>query len=578
MVDRSRSLPPTRVVSDAASPFEHPAVSWACALLSGLLLALAFPPVNAAWLAWIGLIPLCLALWHAPRREPASGWKARLRGVLRRPGPLLLGYAAGLMFFLVSLFWLTEVSGPGWFALCLWLALFPAAWGWVFGSFLRPANPAEFLSSTANLRCALMAACTWTGLEWLRGLDLTFLSFSWNSLGVALHEQIPFVQLSAWTGVGGLSFLLVWGNVIGAATLVRFRQEIGAGKVRPHFDFTLTLALVLAVFVHGFATLSRTDPTAQETDLKIAMVQPAVPLEQKFDARFEAEVLAKLKQFTEIAIATGPQLLLWPEAATPRGIFISEADRKMLSEVRAKAEIDYLVGSLDYDVGPDGNAAVYNAAMLLPKEGGDAQFYRKLHLVPFGEYIPFRHSFPPFAWIAGTQVPTDFGRGKDPAVFTLTQPALRLVPLVCFEDTLAELTRRAVRLDAHLLVNVTNDGWFNRSSGSAQHLANAIFRAAENRRPLLRCANTGMTCVVDEFGRVRFVLKDEVGDTFAPGVLASSVRIRTNPPTTFFTSHGEAFSILCLLFSGIATGISWGVRRSVRKKAPTGNTVTNLQN
>lgn len=530
---------------------------WSAAAVSGVLLALAFPPLHQAWLAWVGLVPLCLALWHAPTRPAASGWKARLTGIARQPGPFALGYVGGLMFFLISLFWLTEVSGPGWFVLSLWLALFPGAWGWIFGRLLRPADARDFLSSIGNLRLAFVAAAAWTGLEWLRACEATFLAFGWNSLGVALSQQLPFVQLSAWTGVGGLSFLVVWANVIGAATIVRFRQEIGSGKVRPHFDFTLTLALVLAVFVHGFATLNRTDPTAQETDLKIAMVQPAVPLEQKFDERFEDETLAKVKQFTEIAIATGPQLILWPEAATPRGIFGGKKDNAMVRELRAKAEIDYLVGSLDWDFGDDGKQVCFNAAMLLPKEGGDAQFYRKLHLVPFGEYIPYRKTFPLFAWIAGTQVPLDFGRGQNPVVFTLTQPALRLAPLICFEDTLAELTRRAVKLDAHLLVNLTNDGWFNRSAGSAQHLAHAIFRAAENRRPLLRCANTGITCVVDEFGRVRFVLKDEVGDTFAPGVLASSIKVRTNPPTTFFSEQGELFSIVCLLFSVIAAGATW---------------------
>ncbi|MBS0658707.1 MAG: apolipoprotein N-acyltransferase [Verrucomicrobia bacterium] len=545
-----------------SSPAFPTAWLWASALLSGLLLALAFPPLQLHWLAWIGLTPLCLALWHGPSRAAATGWKARLAGVAREPGPFALGYACGLVFFLVSLFWLTEVSGPGWFVLSLWLALFPAAWGWIVGRFLRPADPRTFLSSSANLRLALAAAAAWTGLEWLRAFEATFLAFGWNALGVALHQQLPFVQLSAWTGVGGLSFLLVWSNVIAAATIVRFRLEIGSGRIRPHFDFTLTLALILGVFVHGFATLSRTDPTAQETELKIAMVQPAVPLEQKFDERFEDETLAKLRQFTEIAIATGPQLILWPEASTPRGIFVGKKDMATVRELRAKAEIDYLIGSLDYDFDDDGKQACFNAAMLLPKEGGDAQFYRKLHLVPFGEYIPYRKSFPLFAWIAGTQVPLDFARGKNPVVFTLTQPALRLAPLICFEDTLPELTRRAVKLDTHLLVNLTNDGWFNRSAGSAQHLAHAIFRAAENRRPLLRCANTGVTCVIDEFGRVRFVLKDEAGDTFAPGVLASSLRVRTNPPGTFFTEQGEIFSILCLLFAGVATVATWWAARN----------------
>src|SRR5262249_49129250 len=156
----------------------------------------------------------------------------------------------------------------------------------------------------------------------------------------------------------------------------------------------------------------------------------------------------------------------------------------------------------------------YNAAVHIAASEGRTETYRKIHLVPFGEYIPLRHSFPLFAAIAGTWVPGDFARGKEYTVFNLTNPNVRVAPLICFEDTVGDLVRHFVSNGANLLVDITNDGWFQCSSGSQQHLANAIFRCVENRRPMVRAANTGVTCFVNQFGRVTQILRDDTGDTF----------------------------------------------------------------
>src|SRR5206468_3856417 len=149
------------------------------------------------------------------------------------------------------------------------------------------------------------------------------------------------------------------------------------------------------------------------------------------------------------------------------------------------SKMDLLLGSLDFEPGRD-----YNAAILVSNGGERMQVYRKIHLVPFGEYIPLRHSFPLFATIAGTWVPGDFTRGTDFTIFGLTDQGARVAPLICFEDTVGDLVRRFVINGANLLVDITNDGWFLHSSGSKQHLANAIFRCIETRRPMVRAANT----------------------------------------------------------------------------------------
>ncbi len=533
---------------------------WLAALVSGIALSLAFPPFDFSWLSWIALAPLCTALWLAPRRIRGPGSRlARLRAIGRTPGPLLLGYTTGLAFFLLTFRWLIEVTGLGWFLLCLYLALFPAFWAWFVGSALRPAHADGFLGSLANLRLALASASAWVAFEWLRGL-----LFAWNGLGVAMHANAPFLQLASLTGVGGLSFLLAWTNVIAAATVIRFAREIGAGRLRPHFDFTSTMAMIVGTFSFGLFILNGTPFDPARVTLHVAAVQPAIPQAHKFDLAYENSVFEQLKRFTDFAIATEPDLLLWPEAATPQGVFFSQRDHDFMREIAGRGKFNFLLGSLDYEFADNTQRADFNAAVILLANGGDAHVYRKVRLVPFGEFIPFRHAFPLFAWIAGDQVPSDFSAGTEVGLFEITQPApLKLAPLICFEDTFGEFARQPVLRGAHVLVNLTNDGWFNRSAGAEQHLVQSVFRAAENRRPLLRCANTGVTCFIDEFGRVRFALRDELGDSFAAGVLSGNVEVLTNPSSTFYTRHGDVFTYACVIFSALNVLLALATRRRV---------------
>ena len=165
--------------------------------------------------------------------------------------------------------------------------------------------------------------------------------------------------------------------------------------------------------------------------------------------------------------------------------------------------------------------------------------------MPFGEYVPGRNTVPFIARIVGDQVPADFTRGKEPVVFRLTNDEVKVAPLICFEDTLGELTRQFVLRGANLLANVTNDGWFLRSAGSRQHLENAIFRCIETRRPMVRAANTGVTCFVNRFGRVTQVLLDAKGSQFTEGVLTGNVDVPTDGGLTFYVRHGELFAQVC---------------------------------
>jgi apolipoprotein N-acyltransferase len=173
----------------------------------------------------------------------------------------------------------------------------------------------------------------------------------------------------------------------------------------------------------------------------------------------------------------------------------------------------------------------------------------------FGEYVPLRESFPLFAIVVGDLVPADFDAGEGPVIFRLPDPPVAMAPLICFEDTLGYLARDAANAGAELFVNLTNDGWFKRSAGSRQHAAHAVFRCAETRRPMIRCANTGVTCVIDHLGRVVQTFESPDGDTFGEGVMLAEVRVPQNPPVTFYMRHGDVFSAVCLLVTFVALGI-----------------------
>jgi apolipoprotein N-acyltransferase len=184
-----------------------------------------------------------------------------------------------------------------------------------------------------------------------------------------------------------------------------------------------------------------------------------------------------------------------------------------------------------------------------------------MHLVPFGEYIPLRHSFPLFAKIAGELVPGDLLAGRQYTLFHLDSPPLRLAPLICFEDTVGDQTRLMAGRGAQLLVNITNDSWFGRSPGSTQHLYNALFRAIENRRPLLRDSNTGITCLIDAEGRVQQSLRDDRGTPFLQGILFGTAYVPRQPPTTFYIRHGDWLALVSVGVTFTALGFAFDRRR-----------------
>jgi apolipoprotein N-acyltransferase len=549
---------------------------WLAAIATGLLCAGCFAPFNYDWLCWIALTPLLAAIWF-------SGGESKRRWAR----DLLLGYVAGLAFFWVVFSWLYTVTVPGMILVGLYMACYFAAWSWLCG-LLRPglrkvrerpvegvdavtrrlnekyaaehgslpeilttsgselsrdslARRSPWLSSINNLRLAFLLAAAWVAHEYLRGI--VFSGWSWNSMGSALHAKLVVIQIAEFTGVAGLSFMVVFTNVILLATVRRFILETQVKPMRPHFDLTLTMAGIMGVLGFG---LHAFNVRRESKSLNVALVQPNIPREEKFTVEFANKTFDLFTRLSRPAMeGNAPaDLLVWPESSMPGPVLNDELSHKFVMDFSASAKTDLLLGTIDLD-----ETRAYNAAMLVSDAGARIQVYRKVHLVPFGEYVPGRHTIPLLARIVGDQVPDDFAFGKEHTVFKLTNDKARVAPLICFEDTIGDLTRQFVLAGANLLVNVTNDGWFLRSAGSRQHVASAVFRCIETRLPMVRAANTGVTCFINEFGNITQMLVDENGSPFTEGALTGQVAIVANPEPTFYVQHGEVVAYTCVAVS-----------------------------
>jgi apolipoprotein N-acyltransferase len=531
---------------------------WLAAICSGLLYTSCFAPFNLTWFCWIALTPLIAAILFSGK-ESRHPW-------LRN---LALGYVTGLTFFWTALSWLTTVTILGWFVLQFYMAIYFALWAWFCG-LLRPreskgqSSPTKWdqmlaearstaalprspwTKSTNNLLLAFLLAGAWATQEWLRGW--VFSGWGWNGLGVALHDTWPLIQIAEFTGVAGLSFMVAFANVILVTTAYRLVLEARTHTTRPHFDLTLTMAAIVGVLTFGLRASQVSAPTKP---LRVAAVQSNVPQNQKFDPQFTTKIFDKFRRLSEIALRSNPppDLLIWPESSMPGPVLAEPESNKFVMDLAASGESDLLLGTIDEE-----NRDVYNAALLISDGGERVQVYRKVHLVPFGEYVPGRHRVPLLARIVGDQVPGDFSAGREYTVFSLTNSDVQVAPLICFEDTIGELVRQFVlptetNPGANLLVDITNDGWFLHSAGSHQHLANAIFRCVETRRPMVRAANTGVTCFVNRSGRITQVLRDESGSTFTEGVLTGEINVPTEHELTFYARHGELFAKSCAVIT-----------------------------
>jgi apolipoprotein N-acyltransferase len=558
------------------------------AITSGLLLAGCYPPFTQGDLIWIWSIPLWTALWFS---TPPTGWPRWRWG-------LLLGYLAGVTFFLTSLCWLNEISnvvGSFWSGFLSWLvlSLYLGCYFGVFGAFAATVGrwiPGDkkgdgkvkanlFGQSLGVLRVAFLNGAAWCGLEWLRSVLLT--GFGWNGLGVALRDHLLLVQGAEIIGITGYSFVVTAANVILFATLVRIGRVLrNRQRLRPHLDFAVGVAMIIGLILYGLpGTLAKPE---QSIELRARILQLNIPMEDKWsdDLDLRRQILDDYRDLTRTFVETAPHdLVLWPETALP-GLFHFPWVQEYLNDQVLKGDDFYLLTGLE-----DSNleqSELYNTITLMRGSTEDYQMYKKIHLVPLGEFIPLREVLPVFEWIAGKVIEFDFtpGNSVEPLEIEIRGAKVGIIPLICYEDTVSRLARKFIRSGPQVMVNVTNDGWFRESAESAQHFDNARFRCIELRRPLIRAANTGVSGFIDERGSIhspeegaafpRIIRDEESGSTFIRGSLPATMQVDIDPPITIYAKFGDWFAVLlgamALGETILHAGPSWYLRFvSVRK-------------
>ena len=493
--------------------------------IAGLLLAFAFPKFNIAGFAWVAP---ALLVFAAQKQSGAATFR--------------IGYVGGLSFWLASLYWLLLMPAPGfsilgWIALCAFLALFPATWLWLITRWDgRPREP----QWNARLLWSLSSAAVWVALEMVRAR--IFGGFPWNFIGDSQTEMLPLIQIASVTGVYGLSFLVVWSSLaIFSAMQMIFQKP--ATRFAWQSEIILPFLAVVAVFVFGETKLQPQNSSA--STLRVTLVQPSIPQTLIWDESANSNRFQELLALSENALTNSTDLLIWPESAVPE---LDDASYSAITNLVRRHHV-WLIFNAD-DVVPRMNAKdlndndVFNAAFLFNPDGSFGGVYHKQELVIFGEYIPLEHTLPFIKYL--TPITGSFAAGNEPVQFRISN--INVSPLICFEDTFSTLARQAAKGDTGFLVNLTNDGWFGDSAEQWQHEANAIFRAIENGIPLVRCANNGVTCWIDENGRTREIFKDKTGSVYGAGAITFELPVSPHVQTVY-NRHGDWFGWICVVIA-----------------------------
>lgn len=546
----------------------------------GAMLSLAYPNAlsvqsawpGASWLCCLLLLPLLWELW----REPRLSWRRAL----------CCGYGFGLGFFILNVGWLSTVSWLAALLLAAYLALYPAMFACYAATWARPNFSCNLAVARGACRWtiavrilvrALTHGFVWGGLELLRAHVLT--GFGWNGLAVALPLSSPLVQAADLLGVAGVSaFLVAWQSVLMQIYLIE-RQHQSNGSVSlsamlerfSHVGPWLAMALIpVTLLVYGGVRLHLL--AQRETfELRALLLQLNVPQQAGQQLWSSEEIHLGYEEEAERAFADAsaePHWLLLPEVALNGRLLTAEdgtqglwrESEETLERLLVRGHSDVFVGMVELEAlkTPQGlrqadNARAWNSLVHVQPDFS-LQTARKRHLVMFGEYIPLLDSLP---WLqrlyeqqAGAAYGGAFSAGTsiEPLPTRVDGHDVSVIPSICFEDTVAAETRLFCRKEAQVIVNLTNDGWFCTSAAAAQHFANAGFRAIELRRPMLRCANTGVSASISILGNTQ-ALRDSSGSCFTRGHRQVQLPVPLTAPWTLYAQLGDLPLLVLALLS-----------------------------
>ena len=469
------------------------------AILAAVLLSLSFASFNLWLFAWCGFIPLFIALENKSLRQA-----------------FMIAFFCGVIFWSLTIYWLIQVTLLGQLVLILYLAIY-------FGLFGCAIYFSRFLSVNS---CLFFLPASWVLLEYLR--SYLFTGFPWALIGLSQYRNLPIIQIADITGAWGVCFLVVLVN----AVLYLFLRRHSGVKIL----FIPILALFLALG-YGFIRLSyKPDLCNDKERFKISVVQGNIHQDLKWDKRAVTFIQNRYRELTSAAAADKPVLIIWPESSVPGVWGRDDAEFIQVFSLAGQLHTNLLVGAVSYF-----NQNYFNSALFINQRGSMVATYSKLHLVPFGEYIPLKNLFPFLETIAQIG---DIQPGREYTIFR--QPA-NFGVLICFEDLFPELSREFIKRGARFLVNITNDAWYKEGSAPYQHFAASVFRSVENRVYLARAANTGISGFIDPSGRILGVVQNARGkDIFVQGYNSQSICLAVGK-RTIYNRYGDFFVVFCLL-------------------------------
>ena len=482
-------------------------------VISGALLVAGFPYYNIYVLPWVALAPL---LWALRGRSTAAR--------------CLMGYVFGVTFFGLLFYWFTLCRWPASLGCLVFLLIFPAIF-----------IPWAVLSGRAMDRgtapALLLPALGWAALEF--AMSHSAFAFPWWSLAVSQSENIVVAQMASITGMYGISFLVVCGNVL--------VHELAAKRLRANVPlWGGLLALFAGCLIFGAVSLLK-NPGPEGQAVRVALVQPSIAQEDKLDA-IDQNILDELTNmyhtFWDMSAQAAqakpkPDLLVWPESVLPHDWLWSDSSKQMTTQYLRLFDATLLTGVYIHD---------YNSLIGVDPERGFLGRYDKMHLVPFGEYVPYRDALSKVPalgkWLNTAVFEEDVAPGKKLHLFETRGG--KVGGVICFESMLPSIPRRLTKRGAEMLVVVTNDAWFLRSPAAAQHVGLARLRAIENRRWLAQAANSGLSVIIDSRGRIR-----ATSSLFTKEVVHGKMHARSD--ISFYTKYGDVFGWLCVVLGAALT-------------------------
>ncbi len=523
------------------------------ALFSALLLAFSFPNAGISSLAWFALVPYFFIIQEVKTTKQLLGYT----------------FLTGFLYYISLMYWL--------FYMASWtLETWSTSAVVVFCTVLLSAILAAFYFFAAwtcwffrkkiGLSFIWTFPVVWVAIEYIK--NHLFTGYPWGLIGVSQYKFLPLIQISEWTGVFGVSFIVVMANALIFEVIYSVQ---GKRKSLSLLEVSVPIVLLVSVLFYGFSFFyipktynpmkevgieSTEAPLVvpknkdeQEDGLSVSLIQGNIPQDVKWSNKHEDYIRDEYRRLSLEAIKKDKtELVIWPETAMPSYLRFDEPGLILLSELIKGSQIPFLVGASDQRqvVKKKGDKEwlkvdYYNTAFLLEPGKGFTQQYNKRHLVPFGEYMPW--------WITSLRslspLADDYSPGKGYTVIDFKYP---FSVVICYEDIFPDLVRRFVNEGATWLVNMTNDGWFRDTSAPMQHCAHSIFRSVENRVWMVRCTNTGVSCFINPKGEIVSTVEDETGkNVWIPGTLTD--KVYPLKEKTFYTKYGDVFSwsMFCII-------------------------------